>query len=63
MAADLKLVNIWQNSTWGAGFVGDAIAARREDPKQDVTKQLGEALVLLNKATAEIQQILATSHL
>jgi hypothetical protein len=59
---DLQLTAIWQNATWAAGHIGDAIKDRRDNPNQDVTKDLGEALILLNKATAEIQQILATSH-
>lgn len=63
MPADLQLVKIWEHATFGAGFVGDAIKARRDDPKQDVTKELGEALLDLEKATAEIRKILATSHL
>lgn len=63
MHADLQLVKIWENATYGAGYVGDAIKSRREDPKQDVTKELGEALLDLEKATAEIRKILATSHL
>ena len=62
MHADLQLTRIWESATWGAGHLGDAIRSRREDPQQDVKKDLGEALILLNKATAEIQQILATSH-
>lgn len=60
---DLKLTSIWMNSTWGAGFIGDAIKAQKEDPSQDVVKELGEALVLLDKATGAIQNILATSYL
>lgn len=60
MSPTLNLTAIWENSTWAAGYVGDAILARREDTKKDVTKELGEALILLTKATAEIQQILAT---
>ncbi len=63
MQKDLHLVKIWENATWGAAFVSDAIKARQEDPKADLTKHLGESLVLLDKATAEIQQILAESYL
>ena len=57
---DLQLTRIWESATWGAGHLGDAIRTRRETPHQDVRKDLGEALILLTKATAEIQQILAT---
>lgn len=63
MEKDINLVKIWENTTWGAAFVSDAINARREDPKADLTKHLGEALMLLDKATGEIQQILAASYL
>jgi hypothetical protein len=63
MNPNLQLVKIWENATHGAGYIGDAIKARREGPKVDVTKDLGEALILLNKATAEIQDILANSYL
>jgi hypothetical protein len=57
---DLQLTKIWESATWGAGHIGDAIKSRRDDSAKDVTKDLGEALILLTKATAEIQQILAT---
>jgi hypothetical protein len=60
---DLTLTSIWQNATWGAGCIGDAIKAKKEDPDHDATKELGDALVLLDKATGAIQNILATSYL
>ena len=59
-APDLQLTRIWESATWAAGYLGDAIRARRDHPQQDVRKDLGEALILLNKSTAEIQQLLAT---
>ena len=59
MPNDLELVRIYERSTWGAGFICDAIQALRDDPSKDVTKDLGEALLLLTKAAAEIQQILS----
>lgn len=62
MSQELQLTQIWKDATWGAGYVGDAIKARRENPSQDVLKELGESLVLLDKATAAIQQILASSY-
>lgn len=63
MANDLNLIKIWENATHGAAYVGDAIKARKDDPKADLTKHLGEALIRLDKATGEIQQILADSYL
>ena len=57
---DLQLTKIWEHSTWGASHIGDAINALRDEPTADIKKHLGEALLLLNRATAEIQQILAT---
>ena len=60
LANHLHLTRIWENSTWGAGHIGDAIHALKNDPKADIHKHLGEALILLSKATAEIQQHLAT---
>ena len=60
---DLQLAKIWESATWGAGHVGDAIKARRDDPEKDITKDLGEALMLFDKATAGIQEILAASYL
>lgn len=60
MPLDLQLTKIWESATWGAGHIGDAIQSRREDPAKNVTKDLGDALILLTKATAEIQQLLAT---
>lgn len=57
---ELQLTSIWQATTWGAGHIGDAIKARRDDPSAAIKKDLGDALILLTKATAEIQQILAT---
>lgn len=62
MSKDLQLTQIWQDATWGAGCVGDAIKACRENPDQNVLKDLGEALLLLDKATSSIQQILASSY-
>ena len=56
----LELLKIWKDATFGAGYIGDALKARKDDSKKDVTKELGEALILLNKATSKIQQILAT---
>lgn len=58
--SDLHLTRIWQNATWGASHVGDAIKSLKDDPTREITKDLGDALVLLNQATAQIQQILAT---
>jgi len=63
MQKDLTLMKIWENATFGAGWIGDAIKARKDGTKSDVTKELGEALILLDKSTAEIQQILADSYL
>lgn len=60
LASDLTLTRIWQNATWGASHVGDAIRSLKEDPKADTRKDLGEALLKLNEATASIRQILAT---
>jgi hypothetical protein len=56
---DLKLISIWQSATWGAGHIGDAIQSTKKQDATQVTKDLGEALILLHKASAEIQQILA----
>jgi hypothetical protein len=59
MTDSTHLIAIWERATWGAGYLGDAIRDSREDPKHDVTKSLGEALILLTKATAEIQHLLS----
>ena len=56
----LRLTKIWENATWGASHVGDAIRSLKHEPSKDIRKDLGDALVLLNKASAKIQQILAT---
>jgi hypothetical protein len=60
MTPDIQLTSIWERTTWATGYLADAIKARRDAPTADVTKDLGEALILLTKTTAEIQQLLAT---
>ena len=62
MPDDLKLIQIWETSTHATGYLADAIRDRRTDKTKDITKDLGEALIRLNKSTAEIQQLLATSR-
>lgn len=62
MSEDLQLTKIWQDATSGTSHIINAIQARRENPNEDVLKELGNALVLLDKSTSAIQQILASSY-
>lgn len=57
-----RITRIWENTTWAAGHLGDAIKTLKDDPKADTRKDLGEALLLLNIVTAKIQEILSTAR-